>query len=184
MKHFLPLFILTGLAFGQERREVVVDRYPTGVKKEVIIFEGEGTKEKIVGKVYYYDTEKLEVYAEWKNGQENGLYETYYRNGKQALLTNITRLDGFAYYSGKTTIWWYNGNKWCEGICGLKNVGVEPWIAEIEDEKEREEMIELVGAGQDYYGKVGLWKFYHLNGALDYDTTFTKNDIDFLCIFV
>ena len=70
MKKLFPLLFIT-ILFSQTK-EVIVDRYENGVKKSIIVYEGEGSSEKLIRKLGFYRNGKLQFSTDWKDGKKNG----------------------------------------------------------------------------------------------------------------
>ena len=96
--------IFTSLIFSQLKEEIV-ERHPNGVKKLIIVYEGRGSKEKLVRKLEYYDNEKILSSADWKDGKLDGKWILYHDNGQIHNEGNYK--DGLK--DGKWTDYWENG---------------------------------------------------------------------------
>ena len=104
MKKLFPLLLISVL-FSQNK-EVIVDRYKNGVKKSIIVYEGEGSKEKLIRKLGFYQNGKLQFYTDWKDGMRNGDVIVNYENGELGFKGKYLndRLDGnmvYYYTDGK-----------------------------------------------------------------------------------
>lgn len=88
MKNHLIISLLI-LSFGfSQTKEVIVDRYSNGLKKSIIVYEGEGSKEKLIRKLGYYKNGKLQFSTDWKDGKRNGNVIVNYENGEIDELLN------------------------------------------------------------------------------------------------
>ena len=98
MKKLFPLLLIT-ILFSQDK-EVIVDRHSNGVKKSIIIYEGEGSSEKLIRKLGYYKNGKLQFSTDWKDGMRNGNVIVNYENGELGFKGKYLndRLDGSMVY--------------------------------------------------------------------------------------
>ena len=84
MKHTLLIImvLLSSLIFSQQREEIV-ERYSNGVKKSIVVYKGQGSKERLVKKLEYYENEKIKSSTDWKDGKPNGDFIEWYYNGQK-----------------------------------------------------------------------------------------------------
>tara|TARA_Y100000310_G_scaffold204918_1_gene205168 strand:+ start:190 stop:810 length:621 start_codon:yes stop_codon:yes gene_type:complete len=139
MKKLFPLLLIT-ILFSQDK-EVIVDRHSNGVKKSIIIYEGEGSSEKLIRKLGYYKNGKLQFSTDWKDGMRNGNVIVNYENGELGFKGKYLndRLDGnmvYYYTDGKIHLE-------CKIQFNRVKTPKEFWL--IEDEEERNEWMEEMG---------------------------------------
>ena len=81
MKHTLLIImvLLSSLIFSQQREEII-ERYSNGVKKSIVVYKGQGSKERLVKKLEYYENEKIKSSTDWKDGKPNGDFIEWYEN--------------------------------------------------------------------------------------------------------
>jgi antitoxin component YwqK of YwqJK toxin-antitoxin module len=98
MKKLFPLLLIT-ILFSQDK-EVIVERHSNGVKKSIIIYEGEGSNEKLIRKLGFYNNGKLQFSTNWKDGKRNGNVIVNYENGELGFKGKYLndRLDGSIVY--------------------------------------------------------------------------------------
>jgi len=101
----IPLLSIS-LLFSQQREEIVF-RHINGVKNIIFVYEGSGSKEKLVKKLEYFDNEQIKTSMEWKKGIVNGKWTEWYKNGQKQ--GKGTYKDGKR--DGKFTWWYENGQK-------------------------------------------------------------------------
>lgn len=94
----------------REVKEKVIERYREGDKKIVGFYDGEGSIEAIVKRVYYYsqnDGGGKEKEENYNNGKLEGKYFEWYKNGQKHYEKNFKngQLDG------KSFEWYENGKK-------------------------------------------------------------------------
>jgi len=104
MKKLFPLLLIT-ILFSQNK-EVIVDRYKNGMKKSIIVYEGEGSNEKLIRKLGFYKNGILQFSTDWKDGKRNGNVIVNYENGELGFKGKYLndRLDGgmvYYYTDGK-----------------------------------------------------------------------------------
>ncbi len=103
------MVLLSSLIFSQQREEIV-ERYSNGVKKSIVVYKGQGSKERLVKKLEYYENEKIKSSTDWKDGKPNGDFIEWYENGHKKYERT--------YKDGKLIewTWWHeNGQKEWEG---------------------------------------------------------------------
>jgi len=129
-KSILAILASFSIIFAQTR-DVITERYENGMKKVIIVYEGEGRNEKIVEQLMYYENGQLlgsvgikngerngrliEYYSNgdiksetnWKNDHEIGLSKSYYENGNLKYSTNY---DNNGKRIGEAKIYHQNGN--------------------------------------------------------------------------
>ncbi len=138
MKKLFPLLLIT-ILFSQNK-EVIVDRYKNGVKKSIIIYKGEGSNEKLIGKLGFYKNGKLQFSSDWNDGKRNGNVIVNYENGELGFKGKYLndRLDG-------NMVYYYTDSK-IHLECKIQFTKEKTiWLNEIEDEEERNEMMEMLG---------------------------------------
>ena len=169
MKLFLPLLLIT-ILFSQTK-EVIVDRYRNGVKKSIVIFEGEGSNEKLIRKLGFYINDKLQFSTDWKDGMRNGNVIVNYKNGELGFKGKYLndRLDGnmiYYYIDGKVHLE-------CKIQFNREKSEIPLWIKEIEDDEERKEMLLMMGITDSSMNNV-----YLMNDINIYDTwNFNKSKL-------
>lgn len=139
MKKLFPLLLINFL-FSQTN-EVIVDRYSNGLKKTIIVYEGEGSKERLIRKLGFYNNGKLQFSTDWKDGKRNGNVIVNYENGELGFKGKYLndRLDGNMVY------YYTDGKIHLESKIQFKRVKYEIplWIKEM-DEEDRKRTIELL----------------------------------------
>ena len=106
IKH-LTLLLFIGLVWGQsstipERNEIISERHPNGLKKLVLVFEGTGLNEMLVGKYGFYDNGIKEFIESYENNRKNGKSIYWYKNGD--MKQEINYKDGLK--NGLGTFWY------------------------------------------------------------------------------
>ena len=158
MKKLFPLLLIT-ILFSQNK-EVIVDRYKNGVKKSIIIYEGEGSNEKLIGKLGFYKNGKLQFSTDWKDGKRNGNVIVNYENGELGFKCKYLndRLDG-------NMVYYYTDGK-IHLECEIQFNRVKTtWLNFMSDKKERNEMMEMLSItdSSDVYLMTDI-KIYDENG--------------------
>jgi len=73
----ISLLVIASVTVLQSQiRDVIISRYPNGLKKEIIVYEGEGRNETIIQRLYYSETGLLEKEIDNESGKEKTFYET------------------------------------------------------------------------------------------------------------
>jgi antitoxin component YwqK of YwqJK toxin-antitoxin module len=100
----IALLLFIGLAlpiYGQssaepKRNELISERHPNGLKKFVLVFEGEGIDEILVSKYGFYDNGLKSFIESYNNNKKHGKCLYWYSNGyqKAELNYNDNKLDG------------------------------------------------------------------------------------------
>ena len=117
------MVLLSSLIFSQQREEIV-ERYSNGVKKSIVVYKGQGSKERLVKKLEYYENEKIKSSTDWKDGKPNGDFIEWYYNGQKE--GEGTFKDGEL--DEKWTWWYMNGQKKLEGTFNEgKDDGLWTW---------------------------------------------------------
>jgi antitoxin component YwqK of YwqJK toxin-antitoxin module len=177
MKKLFPLLLIT-ILFSQNK-EVIVDRYRNGVKKSIIIYEGEGSKEKLIRKLGYYKNGKLQFSTDWKDGMRNGNVIVNYENGELGFKGKYLndRLDG-------NMVYYYTDSK-IHLECKIQFTKEKTiWLKEIEDEEERNEMMEMLDTDSSNVYLMSDIKIYDENGKR-YETIYESEKFDeFDCEFI
>ena len=128
MKHTLLIImvLLSSLIFSQQREEII-ERYSNGVKKSIVVYKGQGSKERLVKKLEYYENEKIKSSTDWKDGKPNGDFIEWYDNGQKKF--EGTFMDGEEV--GKWTYWSPDGKESSELIYkdGKAWDGVGMWVS-------------------------------------------------------
>ena len=169
MKRLWLILPVISLVVAQQN-EVITDRYPSGVKKSITVYEGKGSKEKLVQKLGYYESGNLMFRTDWENGKRNGVVFVYYESENQ--ITGEIGISGFYdndSLSGVITITEKN-RKIAEGSLGRKKYEMPLWVSVIEDSVEREKMAStMLGKNwrtSRYVSKTGIWKYWNIEGEL------------------
>ena len=177
MKKLFPLLLIT-ILFAQNK-EVIVDRYSSGVKKSIIIYEGEGSKEKLIRKLGYYKNGKLQFSTDWKDGMRNGNVIVNYENGELGFKGKYLndRLDG-------NMVYYYTDSK-IHLECKIQFTKEKTiWLNEIEDEEERNEMMEMLDTDSSNVYLMSDIKIYDENGKR-YENIYESEKFDeFDCEFI
>ena len=164
MKRPWLILAVFGLVVAQQN-EVITDRYPSGVKKSITVYEGKGSKEKLVQKLGYYESGNLMFRTDWENGKRNGAVKVYYETGE----IGISGFYDNDSLSGVITITEKN-RKIAEGSLGRKKYEMPLWVSVIEDSVEREKMAStMLGKNwrtSRYVSKTGIWKYWNIEGEL------------------
>ena len=164
MKSLWLILAEFGLVVAQQN-EVITDRYPSGVKKSITVYEGKGSKEKLVQKLGYYESGNLMFRTDWENGKRNGAVKVYYETGE----IGISGFYDNDSLSGVITITEKN-RKIAEGSLGRKKYEMPLWVSVIEDSVEREKMAStMLGKNwrtSRYVSKTGIWKYWNIEGEL------------------
>jgi antitoxin component YwqK of YwqJK toxin-antitoxin module len=192
MKKLFPLLFIT-ILFSQTK-EVIVDRYENGVKKSIIVYEGEGSSEKLIRKLGFYRNGKLQFSTDWKDGKKNGNVIVYYQNGELGFKGKYLneKLDGnmvYYYTDGKIHLE-------CKIQYHKDKTEIPLWVEEIEDDKERERILESFGwndgildfRDSSYVYLMNEIKIYDRNGkkyeniyeSKKFDEIFNELDIGFI----
>ena len=117
MTKHLTLLLFIGLAWGQsstipERNEIISERHPNGLKKLVLVFEGTGLNEILVGKYGFYDNGIKDFIESYENNRKNGKSIYWYKNGD--MKQEINYKDGLK--NGLFTNWYENGQMQSRGV--------------------------------------------------------------------
>jgi len=99
-----------GCSGGIEKK--VAEAYTDGTPKVIQYFDGEGVAKTMVREQMFYPDGQLRMEGEYKNGQKDGHWISYYNNGNPWS-------EGFykeGRNEGKTTTWHENGKKYYEGF--------------------------------------------------------------------
>ena len=160
MKKLFPLLLITTL-FSQNK-EVIVERHSNGVKKSIIVYEGEGSNEKLIRKLGFYKNGILQFSTDWKDGKRNGNVIVNYENGelgfKGKYLNDIS--DGnmvFYYTDGKIRFKF-------KIKFTIEKTEVDEWINEIEDDKERNTIKGIIDTDSSVVYLMSDIKIYDTNG--------------------
>jgi len=138
MKKTLLIIVLLSFGFSQrqEKNEIITERHDNGLKKLVLVFEGTGINETLIGRYGFYDTGVKHFVELYKNNKKHGKSIYWYKNGqkKEEVTYKNVKLDGIwtgwhengqkeregTYKDGKKDgiwTWWEgNGQKWSERI--------------------------------------------------------------------
>jgi len=114
MKKTLLIIVLLSFGFSQrqEKNEIITERHDNGLKKLVLVFEGTGINETLIGRYGFYDTGVKHFVELYKNNKKHGKSIYWYKNGqkKEEVTYKNVKLDGL------WTSWYKNGQKRIEGI--------------------------------------------------------------------
>ena len=131
MKKLLTLIsILLIISCGDKIREEITERYDDGSKKLVVKYQGKGSNEIVVERIYYGesgDTSRWENYKSdgvkdgfWVTKDSSGVFKVGKKDGEWTWYWNNGQIDKEGNYrsgfkSGKWTKYWNNGQIWEEG---------------------------------------------------------------------
>jgi len=111
MKKTILIVLLLSVGFSQrllkEKNEIITERHDNGLKKLVLVFEGTGINETLIGKYGFYDDGLKQFIELYKNNKKHGKSLYWYDNGNKK--KEGTFKDGE--WDGKWTEWYENGNK-------------------------------------------------------------------------
>ena len=90
MKKYLYIVLLFGVCFGQSksepiRNEVITERHDNGLKKLVLVYEGQGINESLTAKYGFYDNGLKAFIETYKNNIRDGQSVEWYENGMKNL---------------------------------------------------------------------------------------------------
>jgi antitoxin component YwqK of YwqJK toxin-antitoxin module len=173
-----------------QQREEITEKHPNGMKKVILVYEGEGRNENIIERLEYYENGQIEKEETYKDGKEEGLttywyesgekqFEIYFKNGKRDGLWTWWYENGQKNYEGTYkdgkedglwTNWYENGQKKGEGTYkDGKRDGL--WTNWYENGQKK-------GEGTYKDGKEdGLWTWWHDNGQKDYEITYKNGEV-------
>ena len=114
----------------------------SSIDDSLIIFEGEGSNEKLIRKLGFYINDKLQFSTDWNDGMRNGNVIVNYKNGELGFKGKYLndRLDGnmvYYYTDGKVHLE-------CKIQFNREKSEIPLWIKEIEDDEERNELMVVV----------------------------------------
>ena len=183
MKNYLIILLLILPFLYSQQKEVITDRYLSGVKKTITIYDGEGTNEKLIRKLGYWDNGEIQFSTEWNNGKRNGNVNIHYVSGELGFdgkFVNDT-------LNGEIKIYLKDGKTLVKGKMGRKKISITQiplWVRVIKDENDKEEMINML-SNKPYLGKIGIWKTYDKNGELIEQKTYTNeyDETDFMLFY-
>ena len=101
------LFLSVGFCQRQKKNEIITERYNNGLKKLVLVFQGTGINETLVGKYGFYDDGLKEFIELYNNNKKHGQSLYWYNNGNQK--TDLNYKDGVL--NGSQKEWYENGQK-------------------------------------------------------------------------
>ena len=160
MKKLFPLLLIT-ILFSQNK-EVIVDRYKNGMKKSIIVYEGEGSNEKLIRKLGFYKNGILQFSTDWKDGKRNGNVIVNYENGelgfKGKYLNDISDGNMVFYYTDGKIRFKYKIK------FTIEKTEVDEWINEIEDDKERNTIKGIIDTDSSVVYLMNDIKIYDTNG--------------------
>lgn len=107
---FLLVSVVASVA-NAEQWEEVVQRWPDGEPRMVNVLDGDRQDGTIVKRKMYFESGKLQMEMELKDGLPHGHFVRYYENGKK-------QMEGDARegkLKGHQTAWYENGRKKGEG---------------------------------------------------------------------
>jgi len=109
MKKTLLIIVLLSFGFSQrqEKNEIITERHDNGLKKLVLVFEGTGINETLIGKYGFYDDGLKQFIELYKNNKKHGKSLYWYDNGNKK--KEGTFKDGE--WDGLVTGWYWNGQK-------------------------------------------------------------------------
>ena len=86
LKLVIISIIILSVVFCQrpERNEIITERHPNGLKKLVLVFEGTGINETLVGKYGFYNDGVKEFIELYQNNQKHGKSIYWFENGQKS----------------------------------------------------------------------------------------------------
>ncbi len=108
--NWLLIIFFMGCSGNEDKK--VVETYSDGSPKVIQYFSGVGVEKTMVREQIFYPDGQLRMDGEYKNGQKEGRWISYYNNGNPWS-------EGFyigGKSEGKTTTWHENGKKYYEGF--------------------------------------------------------------------
>ena len=88
MKKTILIVLLLSVGFSQrllkEKNEIITERHDNGLKKLVLVFEGTGINETLIGKYGFYDDGLKQFIELYKNNKKHG--KSLHHQWKQTLL--------------------------------------------------------------------------------------------------
>jgi len=79
------LLIYTFLACASivlsQTHDIITERYANGMKKKIMVYEGEGRNEVLIEILFYFDTGQLKSEIKIIDGKKNGEFKVYYEDG-------------------------------------------------------------------------------------------------------
>jgi len=163
MKRLWFILFVISLVVAQQN-EVITDRYPSGVKKSITVYEGKGSQENLVKKLGFYESGNLMFDTEWENGKRNGLVFVYFETGEMGI-SGFFKNDSL---HGSIDIFDNNGNGRITVVLEIKKYFMPEWIQAIEDSVEKQAMMDMMGLPKNlqtsrYVGK-SLIVLYNTKG--------------------
>ena len=156
--YFIISIIILSVVFCQrpERNEIITERHPNGLKKLVLVFEGTGINETLVGKYGFYENGLKSHIEFYNNNKKHG--KSIFWNEEGTIIVEGTYKMGMM--DGPWTYYHENGTKMGEGsfING--------------DESNRSE-----SSGIPRNGRIGLWTFWYENGQKVEEMIFKNNNL-------
>ena len=112
-KYLIIYIIIISILLGQkpDKNEIITERHSNGLKKLVLVFEGEGLNEILIGKYGFYENGLKRFVELYNNNLKNGKSIYWYENGQKK--EEGTLKDGK--HHGLITGWYENGQKKVEG---------------------------------------------------------------------
>src|SRR3990172_576197 len=107
---FVFILFLVPYAYADQRDEVV-QRWPDGTPRIVNTLTGEGQYGTIVKRKTYFESGKIQMEMDLKDGLSHGHFIRYYENGNKQMEGDAR--DGKLH--GHQTAWYENGQKKGEG---------------------------------------------------------------------
>lgn len=77
----LAVYLCGSIISATQTRDVITERHPNGMKKTILVYQGEGRDEEVVERLEYYDNGQMQAFSELKNGIPNGKIKGWYRTG-------------------------------------------------------------------------------------------------------
>ena len=87
------LFLSVGFFQQLETNEIVTERHDNGLKKLVLVFEGTGLDEVLVGKYGFYENGLKSFIELYENNQKHGEYIIWNENGIEITRTTKKELE-------------------------------------------------------------------------------------------
>ena len=161
------LFLSVGFSQQLKTNEVVTERHDNGLKKLLLVFEGTGVNEALVGKYGFYDDGLNEFVELYRNNKKHGKSLYWHNNGNQKGELNYK--DGKLYGTQKE--WRSNGKLHFISTYkdGKKN-GLETNYF-FDGQKQNE------GKYKDG-NQAGLWSGWYNNGQLHFTSTYKDGNQD------
>ena len=86
-KYLIIYIIIISILLGQrpDKNEIITERHSNGLKKLVLVFEGEGLNEILIGKYGFYENGLKRFVELYNNNLKNGKSIYWYENGQKEI---------------------------------------------------------------------------------------------------